>query len=393
MKISKILLWAVPTLSVSAFIALLVGFGLELDAFRNSVVMWAYRDLDARTHLAAIGLSEILRTQDFSSLHLLGDEFAERGYNLAIVTGRGGIVYDRRFLQDNTVRITSRAAVDNYSVILSRSMERTMEPFHRAKLALTLSALVGAAGMSLLLVAFFRQHIRLRAQRERIDAMARLERFRCEFIADFSHELKTPLTGIIGAAEMLDEADSSALPALKTMISREARRLDMLAKQILELSRLDNEESAAGVRVPFSLSMLCEELAIRYKVRYKCDFPDNIELNGDAEIIGRAIENLLVNAIRHSGTDDITLELRFDSSLLHIAVEDHGIGVPADERERIFERFHRLDRSRSAVGGVAAGSGLGLAIVRSIARSYKGDCRCLPAVPHGSRFEITLLLP
>ena len=99
----------------------------------------------------------------------------------------------------------------------------------------------------------------------------------------------------------------------------------------------------------------------------------------------RAVSNLIANAIRHSGSKEISVSVESVGREIRIAVEDHGIGVPPEHAERIFERFHRVDPSRTAETG---GAGLGLAIVRRIARLHGGDVTLEPVVPHGCRFVL-----
>ncbi len=106
----------------------------------------------------------------------------------------------------------------------------------------------------------------------------------------------------------------------------------------------------------------------------------------DARLVSEAVSNLVENAKRHSGTDDITVSLERDG-VERIVVEDHGVGIPPEHAARVFERFYRVDPSRAAASG---GAGLGLAIVRRIARLHGGDVAHGPASPHGSRFVMTL---
>jgi signal transduction histidine kinase len=117
--------------------------------------------------------------------------------------------------------------------------------------------------------------------------------------------------------------------------------------------------------------------------------PRDFIVRCDAQLVERAVSNLIANAIRHSGSKDIAVSIESVGHESRIAVEDHGIGVPPEHAERIFERFHRVDPARAAETG---GSGLGLAIARRIARLHGGDLVLFPAKPHGCRFVFSLTI-
>jgi len=105
----------------------------------------------------------------------------------------------------------------------------------------------------------------------------------------------------------------------------------------------------------------------------------------DPQLVQQAVSNLIENAIRHSGSKDVIVSLSACGGEARVAVEDHGIGIPPDERERVFERFHRVDAARAAGSG---GAGLGLSIVRGIARLHGGEVSLEPASPSGCRFVL-----
>jgi len=107
----------------------------------------------------------------------------------------------------------------------------------------------------------------------------------------------------------------------------------------------------------------------------------------DARLIGEAIGNLVSNAIRHSGSPDVAVSVSRTARGFAITVEDHGIGIPPEHAERVFERFHRVDPARAAESG---GAGLGLAIARRIARLHGGDVVLSPVVPSGCRFSLSV---
>ena len=100
-----------------------------------------------------------------------------------------------------------------------------------------------------------------------------------------------------------------------------------------------------------------------------------------------AVSNLVANAIRHSGSKDVVVRLSAESGTAAVTVEDHGVGIPPGEQKRVFERFYRVDRARSADTG---GAGLGLAIVRRIARLHGGDVKLEQSQPTGCRFILSI---
>lgn len=334
--------FAIPAVAASAFLAVLAVFAVSVLGFREAVISWARRDLAARAEIAARQLSEPLRTQDFSAVRAFGDECRAQGYRLVVSSQSGGLVFYNR-PKGRELEYTADSSSADCRVTLAIPVDTVLAPFSRALPLLLLSALLGVIGSVFFFFAFYRQRAKIRE-------LARIEEERRHFVADFSHELKTPLTGILGAAEMLT-ADNAE--KLVPMIGRETTRLNSLAQQILDLSRLE----AGG---------------------------DDGQRN---ERIERAVAELVANAKRHSGSDEVTVREEDVDGMHRWIVEDRGKGVPPELRERIFERFYRVDPSRSDLTG---GAGLGLAIVRRTARLYGGDCVCEDASPHGARFVFSV---
>lgn len=378
-RLSSMPAWSAPAFAGFAFLLILAVFAVQLVSFRGNVVEWAVRDLRTQAQLAAESLREPLRTQDFRRIDAFAEDLARRNFILRVYSVRGGLFYgDRAGRRSGDIKASVMDG--EFRVELGYPSEIVLQPFSRAAVGFALAALLGVSGMLLLFFAFYRQ-------RSRIAELARIERFRRDFIADVSHEIKTPLTGIIGAAELL-EAGSPAEPRLTGMISKEARRLNSLVQQILDLSRLEREGDVLNLE-EVDLADLAREVAARYSVESDCGEGAATVLC-DAQLVGEAISNLAGNAVRHSGTRDIRISLRRAAGpdgAVSIAVEDHGVGIPPEHAERIFERFHRVEPSRSAESG---GAGLGLAIARRIARLHGGDVVYSPASPHGCVFTLTI---
>jgi signal transduction histidine kinase len=177
-------------------------------------------------------------------------------------------------------------------------------------------------------------------------------------LANASHELRTPLSRIRLGLELFEEKKD---PKYKAEIERNIAELDELIDEILLTSRLDATRTLQTNEDVDLLALAAEECA-RYDISPE---GDAATVRGDPRLLRRLIRNLLENAKRH-GKPPVRVELSHDGGLVVLDVMDAGVGIPADERERVFVPFHRL-------GADGAGAGLGLALVRQIARLHGGD--------------------
>ncbi len=234
-----------------------------------------------------------------------------------------------------------------------------------------------------------------------ISRIRKLETIHQEFVANVSHELKTPITSIKGFVETLlngalaNRADAERFLAI---VSRQADRLSTIIEDLLSLSRLerqgrDHELSREDIPVA-TLFERCyqgclfklDEKQVRLNVNFDHDLFVSLNLN----LMEQALMNLLSNAIKYSSPDsEILLEARRAGQTVSFSVSDSGIGIAEEDLPRIFERFYRVDRARSRQMG---GSGLGLAIVKHIAQVHGGSVHVESAIHKGSRFEIVLPL-
>ena len=198
-------------------------------------------------------------------------------------------------------------------------------------------------------------------------------------LANCSHELRTPLARIAVAASLLSEAaDARTRASLKQDIGE----LDQLIEEILLASRLDAQPTLDRHEAVYLLALAAEEAA-----HYDLEAAGTpVTVSGDRLLLRRLIRNLLDNARRYAGDGPISISVTAQADRAILEVADHGPGVPASERERIFEPFYRLEQSREN----GRGSGLGLALVRQIARRHGGEAVCLAAEGDGSRFRIDL---
>lgn len=232
---------------------------------------------------------------------------------------------------------------------------------------------------------------KIRSQHEKILAAAKS---RQDFTANVSHELKTPLTAISGYAELIENkmVDEEQQCRFAGEIRKSAARLLSLINDILQLSELDEAEKPMQMQSVelFALAReVCRNLRVQAdsrKIRLQC-FGREAEVTGDRELLKELMENLIQNAIRYNregGFVQVTVKQTGGKPCL--IVEDNGIGIPEDARERVFERFYRVDKSRSRETG---GTGLGLAIVKHIAQIH--DARIELASELGKGTKVTVL--
>ena len=374
-------------------LALFAGvFVREASSFRAVLVAHAERDLASRASLAASNLHEPLAQGDFGRIHAAGAVAKSEGLRLTVFTEPGGLYYDSEQPQATLPpMLYASASAGDFLVRLGLPVQRATAPFERAKRGFGLAALSGGAGVLLVFYFTYRQRVRIRELR-------RLECFRRDFIADLSHEIKTPLTGIVGAVDLLCDADSLPLDGrrrLLDMLKKESVRLNALAQGILSLARIERAEEVGALNpAETDLAELLRECAARImpaaQVRgtdVAVEVPEHLPFVCDGQLVAQAVDNLLENALRHASASNIRLSAVPEGSGVRIVVADDGIGVPALHAARIFERFYRADASRAADTG---GSGLGLAIVRGIARLHAGTVAYRQNNPAGSRFEMTL---
>ena len=228
------------------------------------------------------------------------------------------------------------------------------------------------------------------------------ERMRREFTANVSHELKTPLTSISGYAELIETglAKPEDVKGFAGRIKQESARLLALIGDILELSRLEGPAEGATARKfhpePMDLGRAAEAVAQRLQlsaqkayVTLLVDAAPGVGIYADARLIDELVQNLTDNAIRYNRPGGrVTLRVRRTQSGGELTVEDTGLGIPAEHQPHVFERFYRVDKSRSKATG---GTGLGLAIVKHIALLHSADIHL--ASEEGKGTSITVTFP
>jgi two-component system phosphate regulon sensor histidine kinase PhoR len=229
-----------------------------------------------------------------------------------------------------------------------------------------------------------------------VTRVERLEELRREFIADFSHEVRTPLAALKSAVEtfeydrghLTEEQDGQ----LRRIVTRQLARLERLAQDLSELSHIEAGDLSLE-RAEIDLRRLVEDLCEDFRDRaaqkhLRWIVNGAARVHGDAMRIQQAISNLLDNAIKYGGEGtsiDIEVTAGPDSGIVRIT--DHGEGIPPEERDRIFHRFYRIDKSRSQE---IAGTGLGLAITKHLILQHRGNIEVESEPGKGATFVVTL---
>jgi two-component system phosphate regulon sensor histidine kinase PhoR len=232
-----------------------------------------------------------------------------------------------------------------------------------------------------------------------VTRLRKLENLRREFVANVSHELKTPITSIKGFVETLQEGavnHPEDAQRFLGIIAKHADRLNSIIEDLLSLSRIEQQSDfsqvaleTASVRDVLNTAVqLCQPKAAQKDIRITLDSPPALAAKINAPLLEQAVVNLIDNAVKYSNPGKpITLRASADAGAVRISVEDQGCGVPAEHLPRIFERFYRVDKARSRQLG---GTGLGLSIVRHIALAHGGSVDVSSVVGQGSTFTITL---
>jgi signal transduction histidine kinase len=219
-----------------------------------------------------------------------------------------------------------------------------------------------------------------------------------DFVANVSHELKTPLTSIQGFAQAILDGtaqDAEALQHAAQVVFDEAQRLHRLVEDLLELARMDAGQidfHHDRVEITVLLSAVVERLGVK-AAKAGVDVIQKVGqlpvLIGDGDRLAQVFMNLIDNAIKHTPDGgQVSLWGEYAEGWISIHVEDTGPGIPEEELSRIFERFYQLDKARP--GGMDRGVGLGLAITREIVRNHQGRMVAQSELGRGSRFTVQL---
>jgi len=226
--------------------------------------------------------------------------------------------------------------------------------------------------------------------------LRRLETVRRDFVANVSHELKTPITSIIGFIETLldgaiDEPESAR--RFLTIIHQQAKRLHAIIEDLLALSRLEQETGLALSREPLRPRLAaaianCQPAATAKAIAIQQECAEDVMARLNPALFEQALANLIDNAIKYSPTGSrVLISATATENEVAVAVNDQGVGIAPRDQSRIFERFFRVDKARSSTMG---GTGLGLSIVKHIIQAHDGRVTLESALGQGSTFTIHL---
>jgi len=224
----------------------------------------------------------------------------------------------------------------------------------------------------------------------------RLDDVRRDFIANISHELKTPIGAVGLLAEAMGTAsdDPEQVRRFAKRLTKEAERLARITQEIIELSRLQAADAISKpdlVDIDHVVASAVDQnhvAADAHRITLRSGGDKGAQVYGDEALLVTALHNLVANAIAYSPDGSrVGVGVSANDGIVEIAVTDQGVGIPEEDRERVFERFYRVDQARSRHTG---GTGLGLSIVKHVVQNHGGDVRVWSQPGHGSTFTLRL---
>ncbi|MGH9164322.1 MAG: sensor histidine kinase [Acidimicrobiales bacterium] len=230
---------------------------------------------------------------------------------------------------------------------------------------------------------------------EDVSDRRRLDAVRSDFVANVSHELKTPVAALGLLAETLvGEDDLGVVRRLAERMNTEAFRVARIIEDLLDLSRLEAEQSpshepvAVAVLVAQAVDQVRAHASLGDVALAVTEVPPGWAVMGERRQLVSALANLLENAVKYSNPgSSVEVSARNDGDWVDLVVQDHGIGIPSRDLDRVFERFYRVDRGR---GRDTGGTGLGLSIVRHVATNHSGEVTVESHEGEGSAFTLRL---
>ncbi len=235
-----------------------------------------------------------------------------------------------------------------------------------------------------------------------VTTVKRLENIRQDFVANVSHEIKTPLTAIKGFVETLRYGSLENIDETKRflgIIERHVNRLNAIIEDLLALSRLEQQDEKNGIELEpapvknilYTAAQVCQSSADEKNIALEIQCPANLNVEIDETLMEQALINLIDNAIKYSpNKKPVIISAAQTEKTVTITIKDYGAGIPKKHISRIFERFYRVDKARSRDMG---GTGLGLAIVKHIVTSHGGQIHVESTIGEGSVFIIRLPAP
>lgn len=229
--------------------------------------------------------------------------------------------------------------------------------------------------------------------KNQIARLTQLERYKSEFLQNITHEIKTPITAINSAIELIETRNSIDKTDKECfdIIQFQTKAIDKLVNDILCLSEIEVAKTDEVKKFEtFNLNSMIEKVIDEFNYAdVKMNFiqDETIIFQGDKDLLSTALSNLLSNALKYSGTEKIDVSLSKQNDRITLSVRDYGVGIKKEHLEHIFERFYRVDKTGSRKLG---GTGLGLAIVKNVVELHKGSVSVESEVGNGTVFVINL---
>jgi two-component system sensor histidine kinase SenX3 len=292
-----------------------------------------------------------------------------------------GLVWNQALVHPELVTIVDR--VRRFGEPITQELELARGPFGDANIYLSVRA-ARLGGRYILLLA-----------EDRTESY-RLDEVRRDFVANISHELKTPIGAVGLLAEALQAAsdEPDQVRRFAKRLSKEADRLARITREIIELSRLQAADALTSpqvVEIDHVVALAIDQNRVAAesgRVTIVSGGDSGAEVYGDEPLLAVALHNLIANAIQYSPAGSrVGVGVSNADGIVEVAVTDQGIGIPDEELARVFERFFRIDPARSRHTG---GSGLGLSIVKHVVQNHGGDIRVWSQPGNGSTFTIRL---
>lgn len=317
---------------------------------------------------------------------LLAEAVNHLEIGVVVASPSGQIVYHNG--EASTLRGT------HAGVLIDEHLDRILTRARSGERVVTSVELHGPPPLTLALVAEPMPGGAAVASARDISEQVRSDAIRTDFVANISHELKTPVGAIAVLAEaLIDERDPSVVGRLSGRLVAESHRAVRTIDDLLELARIevashDEEVVALDSVVRAAIARGRGAATGRDIMVEALDVGDGVSLRVDGRQLVSAIGNLVENAVKYSREGgSVQVRVRIDERFVEVMVADHGIGIPERDLDRIFERFYRVDKGRRRETG---GSGLGLAIVRHVAHNHGGDVLVSSSEGEGSTFVLRL---
>ena len=365
--------WLVP---------LSLAFGVAVGAALVSIMHFAARRGERAVHVVSSavpdGVDQVIDALESPGVVLDPSNNVVKASPGALAFG---LVFNQALVHPELTALVDEVRRDGQSV--TREVELPRGPFGDANIFLSVRVARLGARYVLLLAED-------RTESYRLDAVRR------DFVANISHELKTPIGAVGLLAEALQAAshDPDQVRRFAKRLTKESERLGRITQEIIELSRLQAADALAKpdvVDIDRVIALAIDQNRVVADARHVTIVSGGdagAEVYGDEPLLVVAIHNLISNAIVYSPKGArVGIGVSHTDGIVEIAVTDQGIGIPDEDRDRVFERFFRVDPARSRHTG---GSGLGLSIVKHVVQNHGGDIRVWSKAGSGSTFTVRL---